>query len=293
MPYQEYRISSSNALSLYVRDYAATTVNAITTNDDVVLCLGGLTRNSKDFAKLALRLSQRGYRVIAPDYRGRGLSAYDPEWMNYNPKVYLDDIRQILTALDVHKVAVIGTSLGGLLAMAMGVSQPSTLCGVLINDVCPEIPTAGLKPVIKYMQDTTPLTSWDHAVRKIQKTFPDFPASSPEDWLEIAHNTYRPRDDGQLEYDWDPHIVRAIIATAGRNVQDLWPMFAALGPLPVGIIRGELSPFISDDSWQRMAQMIPTAKRVIIEGVGHAPSLNERQSTKLIDQWLLGCFSKN
>jgi len=112
--YRERRIAAQDGLALYYRDYGDPNAG-----DTPVLCLGGLTRNSKDAHTVALRLSQRR-RVLCPDYRGRGKSAYDPNPANYRPEIYGSDAIQVLDAANVHKVVVIGTSLGGLLGMALG-----------------------------------------------------------------------------------------------------------------------------------------------------------------------------
>ena len=110
MPFLERRITSFDNLSLYVRDYGDPL-----DPEAPLFCLGGLTRNSKDFESLAERYSSDGRRVICPDYRGRGQSQYDPNWSNYDPRTYIRDIRDVLAALNVHRVVVVGTSLGGIL----------------------------------------------------------------------------------------------------------------------------------------------------------------------------------
>ena len=121
MSFRERRVTSQDNLSLYLRDYGDPLSSATP-----VLCLGGLTRNSKDFRELAERLAGQR-RVICPDYRGRGRSAYDPIWRNYTPTAYLTDVFHILSALNLHRVIVVGTSLGGLLAMGLGATMPSSL----------------------------------------------------------------------------------------------------------------------------------------------------------------------
>ncbi len=289
LPYREHIIYSADALSLYVRDYRIT---ADSDQIGVVLCLGGLTRNSKDFHRLALRLQANGYRVICPDYRGRGLSAYDRHWANYQPVTYLNDIRHIITALDIGHFVVVGTSLGGVLAMVLGVTMPASLRGVLLNDVCPDIPYLGLRPVLDFMAKTQPLQTWDQAIAKLQQTFPDYPASTADDWDYIARCTYKKRDDGMLVYDWDPAIARPLRNPTPGQERVLWAYFASLRSVPVAVLRAELSPFISEPGWQRMARIIPHIRRATVSGVGHAPALTEQTSTGLTDAWLADCFKQ-
>jgi pimeloyl-ACP methyl ester carboxylesterase len=116
--YAEIGWQSRDGLRLYARVYAGPGAGAPT-----VLCLHGLTRNSRDFEDLAPHL-QRHYRVIAPDLRGRGFSARDPQIENYQPGIYVEDILALLGTLGAPRIAVIGTSLGGILAMMLGLSVP-------------------------------------------------------------------------------------------------------------------------------------------------------------------------
>nr|WP_300500421.1 alpha/beta fold hydrolase [uncultured Rhodococcus sp.] len=144
--YRERWLTAQDGLKLYFRDYqppGGVTGGGPAASATPVLCLPGVSRNSKDFAPLAQRLSQ-GRRVICPDYRGRGRSQYDPDWSHYHPPVYVDDIRHLLCALGVHRVHVIGTSLGGILAMVMAVAMPGTVAGAVLNDIGPEIEISGL-----------------------------------------------------------------------------------------------------------------------------------------------------
>ena len=136
-----------DSLSLYIRDYGDPLDHRAP-----LFCLGGLTRNSKDFESLAERYSSDGRRVICPDYRGRGKSDYDTDWRNYDPRIYLRDIQDILSALNVHHVVVVGTSLGGILGMGMAVAMPGALTAVVMNDVGPKVETGGLDYIINYIK---------------------------------------------------------------------------------------------------------------------------------------------
>ena len=133
MGFSERCYTSQDGLTLYFRDYGRE--HRVKTP---VLCLAGLTRNSNDFSRLAEQLSS-DRRVICPDYRGRGKSDYDSNWRNYTSFTYMNDIRHLLSSLNLCRVFVIGTSMGGLMAMGMGAAMPTTLAGALINDVGPVI----------------------------------------------------------------------------------------------------------------------------------------------------------
>jgi pimeloyl-ACP methyl ester carboxylesterase len=249
-----------------------------------ILCLGGLTRNSKDYFNLARRLAGE-WHVICPDYRGRGRSEYCVDWRCYEARALIDDIRQVLTALNVHRVVVIGTSLGGLLGTALGVAMPSCVAGVLLNDIGPEVNRSGLAAIIDYIKEDRPQAGWAAAVDFMRQTFPDFPAETAEDWLRIARNTYREGDDGRLHYDWDPRVVRPFIGDSAM-IRNLWPMFLSLRSVPLGVLRGARSNVLSAETFGRMTDALPQVIAAEISGVGHAPSLSEQTSSEVIDALL-------
>lgn len=279
--FSEHRISSGDGLILYMRDYGEQ-------HENVVLCLGGLTRNSKDFHQLAIRLSSH-YRIIAPDYRGRGQSAYDPDWRHYEPRTYLDDIRHITTVLGVHRFATIGTSLGGILAMALGTAMPGAISGALLNDIGPEVSTTGLDPILSYMRTTAPLPHWDAAIAVLQKFFPHLPARTPEDWQRIAEASYRDNGSGQLVFNWDQAIIRGVENQDISSI-NLWPYFHSLRRVPVMAVRGALSSFVTDDLWLEMRTERPDIIQVTVDDVGHAPSLDEPVVVSSMEQWLARIF---
>ncbi|MFI4986333.1 MAG: alpha/beta fold hydrolase [Alphaproteobacteria bacterium] len=277
--YRERAFHAQDDLQLSYRDYgdplAARTP---------LLCLSGLTRNARDFERLAMRESARR-RVICLDYRGRGRSRYDPDWRNYRPETYLADIRHLLVAANVHRVVAIGTSLGGILAMALGALLPTALAGVVLNDVGPEIVTSGLARILDYVGIDRPQPDWASATRHIHSMFPSLGLTSEEDWRRVTEGTYRLGDDGQLHFDWDVAIAKPIMKGKGAT-PPLWPLFRSLRNIPVLALRGELSDVLSLATFERMAVEKPDLVRVSVPGVGHTPSLEEPATRSALDAFL-------
>lgn len=275
--FRERRYLCGDGLSLYYRDYGSPQGGKTP-----VLCLAGLTRNSKDFHGLAHRLS-RHRRVLCPDYRGRGRSDYDPDWRRYHPRTYVDDIRHLLAATGTHEVIVIGTSMGGILAAALAVVVPGALRAVVLNDVGPDVGRDGLDQILAYLRNAKALPDWDAAAAHLKATFPHMPARNPAQWRMLAESTYRQDADGLLRFDWDPNLVKPFDAGDDEPV-DLWPLFRALRPLPVLTVRGALSPILSAETLARMAEALPRMRSVTVPDVGHAPSLGEPEVLEAIDE---------
>lgn len=259
-----------------------------------VLCLAGIARHSADFVDLARHLSARGHRVIAPDYRGRGKSARDSDPTNYRPETYLEDLRHLLTALRSGPVVAIGTSMGGLLAMAMGVAMPSLLQGAVVNDIGPDVGGGGLARIAAYLGAGESYSNWDSAVAALQALMPNLnpgphrsgtgSRAGPEDWRRVAEATFEPGPDGRLHPSWDPAI--AELLTAGAPIPDLWPYFRSLRAKPVLAIRGGRSDILSAETLAAMRAAHPAMAALTLPDKGHTPSLDEPESLEAIDAFL-------
>ncbi len=279
--YRERSIGAQDGLPLYLRDYG----NPLAAGTSL-LCLTGLTRNAKDYHDFARRHAVQR-RVVCPDYRGRGESAYDPDWRNYQPEVYVRDLMGIMAALGLHRVAICGTSMGGLLAMGLAVAVPSALAGVILNDVGPELSPGGLSRILDYVGVDRPQTDWDGALAHLKQLFgqDNFPTEAK--WRSFAEATYREGDDGLLHYNWDTAMAKPLMRNRGQ-LPDLWRLYGALGRLPVLALRGETSDMLSEGTFQRMAEEMPGLIRVTVPRVGHTPSLDEPEAETAIDAFLAG-----
>lgn len=280
--FRERWLTAQDGKRLYSRDYGPQRGGAVP-----VICLSGLTRNSVDFHRLASRLSKER-RVICPDYRGRGRSDYDRDWRHYAPPFLLLDLVALIMALGLHRVVAIGTSLGGILAMALGAAMPTVLKGAVLNDVGPEVQTAGLDRIRDYIARDRVHPDWDSAVADLKSIMPDLSVPEPADrtWLAIAKSTWRRGEDGLLHYDFDTRLARTL-DRPGKPAEDLWPLFRGLGRIPVAAVRGADSDVLTAGTLARMAESrdgnLITAE---IPGVGHAPNLGEPAALEAIDALL-------
>lgn len=276
--YTEHHFTSQDGLRLYYRDYGAGRTSALP-----LVCLTGLTRNSRDFADFAAQAG-RGRRVVCPDYRGRGRSDRDPAWRNYQPATYLNDIRHLLAVTGIDRAVFVGTSLGAFLSMGMAVAAPTVVAGAILNDAGPDVDQSGLSRILDYVGKDRPQAGWDEAAATLRTMFPNLSIDTDEGWLNLAKGTFRQGDDGMLHYDWDTNIARAI--EQGPPTPDLWPVFRALGDTPVLALRGELSDVLSAETFERMGGALPRITTVTVPGVGHVPTLAEPEAAAAIEAFL-------
>ena len=273
--FTEHRFTARDGLALYYRDYAFAGNGQA--QRPAVLCLPGLTRNSKDFHQPALR-----WRVICPDMRGRGRSPHDPDPANYRVETYLDDMRNLLAVLGLHRVVVIGTSMGGIMAMAMAAVMPTVLAGVVLNDVGAVVPAEPLKPIIDSMRGRGSFATWDQAVFALRHGFPDLPADTDTEWMDLAQATFIEGPDGRIHRDWDLDIVKPLLALPAGDT-DLWPYFRALKRVPTGVVRGAKSDILSAEILTAMIHDRPGLIHATVPNVGHPPNLSEQPSKEVID----------
>jgi len=271
-------LTSFDGLRLYYRDYGAHD------GATAALCLPGLTRNSRDFDGLAQRLAKTR-RVICPDYRGRGRSDYDRHWRNYEPRIYLDDLRHLLTALNIHEFIAIGTSLGGLLASGLAIIVPTALRAVILNDVGPEIQTSSLQRILEQIRSLPPEPSFEQAARYLRENYPKLSIADEEGWIDFARSIYRQDGNGAVVADWDPAIVKPLLEPADTPA-DLWKLYRALAKLPMLAVRGGVSDVLSEQTFRRMKAEKPDLIQVTVPGIGHAPSLTEPEVWSAIEEFL-------
>lgn len=248
-----------------------------------LLGLPGYARTTKDFAHIAERIAPR--RLVSLDYRGRGRSDYAADPADYAPPKMVDDIRAVMVALGLHKVVVIGTSFGGLMAMALGVLAPTTLKAVVLNDIGPDIPDTGGDFLIEVMGRERRPADWSAAAAEVRTILPDLSFTTEEEWIACAKTTYREEPDGSLRQDWDPAIVKPL-AGSDANDSDLWALFGTLTALPVLLVHGGKSIVLSAETVAQMQRRHPAMEVVTLPKVGHAPTLDEPAAREALERFL-------
>jgi pimeloyl-ACP methyl ester carboxylesterase len=275
-----YWYDGHDGLRLFARVYAAAAAHA-----PVVLCLHGLMRNSRDFEELAPHLAGR-YRVVVPDVRGRGFSARDPNFNNYQIPVYLQDVMRLLAGLGAERVAIIGTSMGGLMAMVLAATQPARVARIVLNDVGPEVDPVGLARIRGYAGRSDPVRSWAEATAQLRSIYAGaWPDLSESRWEKVARLSYRENVQGVPEVDADPLIGEPLRNTSSA-APDLWPLWGALSRVPILAIRGAHSDILSTATLARMQRGKPDLRVLTVANRGHAPLLDEPQCVEAIDAFL-------
>ncbi|HVV64267.1 MAG TPA: alpha/beta fold hydrolase [Rhizomicrobium sp.] len=282
MSFAERRIAMQDGLSIYVRDYASNGARL------PVVCLHGLTRNSRDFETVAPWLVSLGRRAIAIDARGRGLSDDDPDPGRYRPDVYLGDALRALDALGVPRAVFLGTSMGGVMTMIAATVAASRIAAAILNDIGPEIDPRGLARIAAYVGKAGPFATWDEMIAAVKAAQgPLFPGKDDAFWSAFARRVARERE-GKVEFAYDPAIARAFAPRGAEPPPSMIPLFTALAQRPVLVLRGALSDLLSPQGVAAMTRIKPDLDFAEIPDVGHAPTLDEPEARRAIEDFLAG-----
>jgi pimeloyl-ACP methyl ester carboxylesterase len=253
-----------------------------------VLCLHGLTRNGRDFEALAKHLSAR-HRVITADQRGRGQSQWDPDPANYQIPIYAKDMISLLDRLEVARVVLIGTSMGGFISMVLGATQPTRVQGIVLNDIGPEVPADGIRRLRDSLTTPAEVSTWadavQHAKRLNEHAFPDY---GEADWNAFARRIYTEDATARPVPAFDPAILKGLSQASNPDAvtPTLWPLWEQLRSIPVLAIRGGLSDILSAEILENMAARHPKLTALTLPDRGHAPMLDEPAAVLAIDRFL-------
>lgn len=281
-PVESRYVTAPDGLRLHVRDWTPQGGEATP-----VVCLPGLARTAADFEPLATRLANgaagRPRRVLALDYRGRGLSDRDSDWRNYDLKIENADILACLDALGVEKAVFVGTSRGGLHIMTLAATRPAALRGAVLNDIGPVIEANGLARIRGYVGKLPNPSSLEDAIDLLKRTMgAQFPSLHEDDWHAYARLTFEEKD-GRFTPRYDTKLMKTLEGLdLDAPLPTAWAQFEGLAGIPVLTLRGETSDLLSPQTLEEMQRRHPRFETHVIPGQGHAPLLLDQPTLERI-----------
>lgn len=279
----DYHWTSDDGLRLYAREYGSAGARL------PVVCIPGLTRNSRDFVEVAEWIATKGRHVYAVDLRGRGRSARDPVAEHYHPRTYADDMAALLRSIHVPRALFLGTSLGGIVIMTLAARHPALIGAAVLNDVGPEVPASAIQRIASYVGKAPPVASWRDAGQYCRATMGvAFPHYTDADWERFAHRGFIDDGSGKPVLDYDRGIFRPVAPWKVRLMTPLvWMAYRKLvRSVPVLVLRGADSDVLPADIASRMRSASPGVTLAEVPGVGHAPMLDEPASRAALEEFL-------
>lgn len=252
-------------------------------NRDVLLCVHGLTRTGRDFDEVARTLCVQ-WRVVCPDVAGRGDSDRLPDPGLYALPQYVSDMVTLIARLDVEDVGWLGTSMGGLIGMALAAQAGSPVRRLVLNDVGALVKRAALERIASYVGKAPRFASLAEAEQYIRSIAAPFGPHSDAQWRFLTETWLRRNDDGSWRAHYDPRIGE--LGLAPEKDLELWALYDAVR-CPTLLLRGEHSDLLTRDTAKEMTRRGPKARLVEIRGVGHAPTLLHAEQIAVVREFLL------
>jgi pimeloyl-ACP methyl ester carboxylesterase len=255
-------------------------------NPRVLVCVHGLTRCARDFERLAHALAN-DYRVVAPDMPGRGASDWLANPLEYQVPLYVADAVTLIARLDVERVDWLGTSMGGLIGMALAALPETPIARLVLNDVGPVIAAGALERIGQYVGKAPRFPDLAAADAYVRAISAPFGPHSDADWRFLTEIAVRRDADGMYRMHYDPALAVPYNATAPHQDVVLWPVYDAIRA-PTLLVRGAESDLLTRAAAIEMTRRGPRARLVEIAGVGHAPTLLDPGQIAPIREFLLG-----
>jgi len=255
-------------------------------NRDVLLCVHGLTRSGRDFDELARALSGQ-FRVVCPDLAGRGESDRLADPRLYGVPQYLADMVTLIARIDCEALNWVGTSLGGLVGMALAAQPGNPVKKLVLNDAGPVVTRASLERIGAYVGVVPEFATLEAADKYVRTVSAPFGPHSDVQWRSLTEHWVRQLPDGSWRPHYDPQIAEAFRASMPKKGDlEAWELYDAIR-CPTLVLRGEQSDLLGRETTAAMASRGPKASVVEIAGVGHAPTLMHADQIALVRDFLL------
>lgn len=253
------------------------------TSNRLLMCVHGLTRNSRDFDYLAKGIETH-FRVICPDLVGRGKS----DWLT-NPNLYavpqyINDLITLLAKVETKEMNYLGTSLGGILGIILAGSSKSPIKKLILNDVGPKIPSIALLPIIKYTKANLSFSSIEEFESYLRRLYAALGPLTDEQWGHLVQYSHYKSTDGRYHYACDPGVIVPIMLAFPRA--HLWNYWKAI-KCPILVIHGKKSRVLTSALLEKMHSIQPNMEIIEVPDAGHAPALMDNHSINLIHNWLV------
>lgn len=253
-------------------------------NPNVIVCAHGLTRNAHDFDKLAGALKDK-FRIIAISYPGRGDSDYFANKKHYNYQVYVKESLLFLKKMGIDRPIWIGTSMGGLIGMAMASLKKDIFKAMILNDIGPYMRAEVLVKIRKYAGQSTSFESFSRAKEHLKLIYAGFGILDEEDWDDMTKHSFEVREEGRYYMRYDPEIIGGIQvkAEAPKDV-NLWAMWKKIS-CPLMVVHGIKSDILELSTVNEMKKTKDFHLHTV-HYAGHAPALVTEDQIEAIKTWV-------
>ncbi len=253
-------------------------------HQETLVCVHGLTRNARDFDRLAAKLCDR-YRIVCPDVVGRGDSDHLLDDESYNYLQYNADMNALIARLGATEINWIGTSMGGIIGMVLASVAQSPIRRLVVNDIGPEVSRDALLSIAEYIGRSEEFASVSEVEEYLRKIYPEFAPMSDTDWTHMAKYSSKRTEHGTFRMKFDPRVGDAFRDSISYFNVDMWETWEKIS-CPVLVLRGKNSSFLTEETANKMLECGPETTLVEFDDTGHTPTLRNDEQVGVIEEWL-------
>ena len=249
-----------------------------------IIAVGGLINTTHRFDFLAVD-AQPELRVISLDLSGRGNSGWLTELSDYHLDTYVEQLTQLMDLLKLPSCSLLGSSLGGAVAIRFAARNPQRVNRIVLNDSSPFIPAKKRKlrsiAIARHYVFSSPWQLFRRTSIMGKHAGPALDAVL----LHNIHNKTRwsEEDNGRV-YRHDLRAMLAYREEASANL-DLWEEWEKI-KCPVLMIHGLCSDAVLVDTIDRM-RLHDGFSVLHVENTGHTPTLSDGPLIQKITHWVL------
>lgn len=217
------------------------------------VAIGGWTGSWELWEQPFELLTAAGWRCVAYDHRGSGESPVDPDLISVEAMV--EEVFGVLDALGVERCLLGGESMGGAIAQYAAVRRPDRFEGLVL--VAPG-PTGRRNVDGGFVALCR--TDYSTAARGfVERCLPEPDSGHLKRWGRNILQRAEPEQAARMLEMWQD-----------EDVPDLDPRSIEL---PVLIVHGTDDVMVGIESSRSLAELIPDAELVVLEGTGHVPTV--------------------
>jgi pimeloyl-ACP methyl ester carboxylesterase len=245
-----------------------------------VLCIHGLGATKASFFDAAAALTREGYRVHALDLPGFGGSS-KPIAGPYSARWFAETVVEVMDALGVGRAHLVGNSMGGRVAIEMGLRAPERVAGLALLSPAVAFVKRDWHPVVRLLRPELGLLPHNLGRSRVARQFWSMFADPDQVDPSVADVVV---DEFQRIYS--SAGARLAFLTSARNIYldrpfgrgGFYPRLSEL-EAPALFVWGACDRLIPPAFQRHVAQWLPGAEQIVLEECGHVPQVERSEQT--------------
>jgi len=255
MQAREFTVTSAaDGARLHIREWGA--------GSDVCILIHGFGEGAYVWNRFAPSVA-RLFRTLTVDLRGHGESSWDPTG-RYPVECHVADMLDVIEALRLKRLVMVGHSLGGDIAIRIAAARPRTIVGLVLVDFGPDpIPEGSARVRSDFNESMRTWSSVQEYASWLRERRLLLDLGMVQD---LALGALRVTSEGNFTPKCDPAMGKE---DSAEDHAEVWRLLERISS-PVLVVRGIGSAVLSADIARRMSKVLRNGRIRVIDRAGHA-----------------------